>query len=123
MTFVCVNWPEQNMEYKFVELLSCRFFASPEDMVRAQVGGALHHAGTAMPVGAHHLTHFRVAIHADIGSKRHCVVLLQPSRCKPDYAGSCDNGTTHEQFTGNNLCSDAPLVSLSLAMHHFRGVS
>ena len=27
----------QNMEYKFVELLSCRFQASPEDVVRQQV--------------------------------------------------------------------------------------
>mmetsp|Transcript_27269 Transcript_27269/g.59620 ORF Transcript_27269/g.59620 Transcript_27269/m.59620 type:complete len:247 (+) Transcript_27269:214-954(+) len=27
----------QNMEYKFVELLSCRFSASPEDVVRQQV--------------------------------------------------------------------------------------
>ncbi|GAX76205.1 hypothetical protein CEUSTIGMA_g3649.t1 [Chlamydomonas eustigma] len=27
----------QNMEYKFVELLSCRFMASPEDVVRQQV--------------------------------------------------------------------------------------
>jgi hypothetical protein len=29
----------QNMEYKFVELLSCRFMASSEEVVRAQVGG------------------------------------------------------------------------------------
>ena len=28
----------QNMEYKFVELLSCKFTASPEDVVRQQVG-------------------------------------------------------------------------------------
>lgn len=30
----------QNMEYKFLELLSCAFVASPEDMVRAQVGAS-----------------------------------------------------------------------------------
>jgi hypothetical protein len=31
----------QNMEYKFVELLSCRFMASSEEVVRAQVGGCV----------------------------------------------------------------------------------
>lgn len=27
----------QNMEYKFVELLSCNFIASPEDVIRAHI--------------------------------------------------------------------------------------
>ena len=30
-------WLEQNMEYKFVELLSCRFQASSEEHVKQQV--------------------------------------------------------------------------------------
>jgi len=30
-------WLEQNMEYKFVELLSCQFQASSEEQIKQQV--------------------------------------------------------------------------------------
>ena len=36
-----IGWVRsQNMEYKFVELLSCAFVAADEELVRAQVGVA-----------------------------------------------------------------------------------
>lgn len=38
LTYPTIHCIAQNMEYKFVELLSCRFFASSEEVVRAQVG-------------------------------------------------------------------------------------